>query len=421
MKGPKGKPIQRKSNKKDTAQADSSTSTTTAPAKRVKKMQTWNNDVVDIKSLERSAPVDEAALEAKRAEESTVMGEIPTAHDFEADEESESEEEEEEEAENESKSLLTEEKTESSNRFMGFLKRMTGQSTLTAEDLAPVLENFRQLLMSKNVAAHIAEELCQSIGTSLQGKKAESFTTVKTIVKNALESALGRILTPSKPVDVMQGIMLAKQEKRPYSIVFVGVNGVGKSTSLSKIAAYFLSKNLTVSIAACDTFRSGAIEQLRTHARRLNVEVFDKGYDRDAASVAMDGIYNAKKKGHDVVLIDTAGRMQDNDPLMKALAKLIHVNKPDLVLFVGEALVGNDGVDQLVKFNRALADLSDTTRPRLIDGIVLTKFDTIDDKVGAAISMTYTTAIPIVFVGCGQSYRDLKQPNVKTFIRALLK
>ncbi|RXG56820.1 Signal recognition particle receptor subunit alpha-like protein [Armadillidium vulgare] len=123
----------------------------------------------------------------------------------------------------------------------------------------------------------------------------------------------------------------------------------------------------------------------------------------------------------DVVLIDTAGRMQDNEPLMRALAKLIHVNEPDLTLFVGEALVGNEAVDQLVKFNRALSSFSTASKSQMIDGIVLTKFDTIDDKVGAAISMTYITGQPIVFVGTGQTYTDLKSLDPKAVVSALMK
>nr|KAF6404168.1 SRP receptor subunit alpha [Molossus molossus] len=133
------------------------------------------------------------------------------------------------------------------------------------------------------------------------------------------------------------------------------------------------------------------------------------------------GTFSTRNQGFDVVLVDTAGRMQDNAPLMTALAKLITVNTPDLVLFVGEALVGNEAVDQLVKFNRALADHSMAQTPRLIDGIVLTKFDTIDDKVGAAISMTYITSKPIVFVGTGQTYCDLRSLNAKAVVAALMK
>jgi len=130
----------------------------------------------------------------------------------------------------------------------------------------------------------------------------------------------------------------------------------------------------------------------------------------------------AKQNGKDVVLIDTAGRMQDNEVLMKALSRLVNTVKPDLVLFVGEALVGNDAVDQLTKYNQALIDLGkDLTQPRLIDGIILTKFDTIDDKVGAAISMVYATGQPIVFLGTGQHYTDLRRMNVHAITKSLLK
>merc|ERR1712087_689828 len=134
-----------------------------------------------------------------------------------------------------------------------------------------------------------------------------------------------------------------------------------------------------------------------------------------------EAISSAKTNHYDVVLIDTAGRMQDNEPLMRSLAKLISVNAPDLVLFVGEALVGNEAIDQLVKFNAALADHSSSDNPHTIDGIVLTKFDTIDDKVGSAISMTYISGQPIVFVGTGQTYTDLKSLNSKAVVSALMK
>jgi signal recognition particle receptor subunit alpha len=122
----------------------------------------------------------------------------------------------------------------------------------------------------------------------------------------------------------------------------------------------------------------------------------------------------------DVILIDTAGRMQDNEPLMKSLARLVKLNNPDLILFIGEALVGNDGLDQLNKFNKALIDLSDKDNIREIDGILLSKFDTVDDKVGAALSMTYSSGKPIVYVGVGQKYIHLKKLNVKTIVHALL-
>jgi len=177
-----------------------------------------------------------------------------------------------------------------------------------------------------------------------------------------------------------------------------------------------------VMIAACDTFRAGAVEQLRTHCKRLDVPLFERGYEKDPSAVASEAIRAAQRAGVDAVLIDTAGRMQDNEPLMRALAKLINVNEPDLTLFVGEALVGNDAVDQLVKFNERLSDLSaDRDKKRLVDGIVLSKFDTVDDKVGAALSMVYASGAPVMFVGCGQTYTDLRKLNVKSVVKILLR
>lgn len=218
----------------------------------------------------------------------------------------------------------------------------------------------------------------------------------------------------------------AKALGRPYVIAFIGVNGVGKSTNLSKICFWALQKQFRVLIAACDTFRAGAVEQLRTHVKNLStlssgkVSLYEKGYGKDAATIAKEAIQFAKSNGYDVVLIDTAGRMQDNEPLMRALAKLVSVNQPDKVIFVGEALVGNEAIDQLTKFNRALVDYSEST-VRKIDGIILTKFDTIDEKVGAALSMSYISGAPILFVGTGQTYMDLKKMNIKSVVDTLLK
>ena len=184
--------------------------------------------------------------------------------------------------------------------------------------------------------------------------------------------------------------------------------------------------NLKVMLAACDNFRSGAVEQLKAHAKNLDVPVYDKGYKDDAAYIAREAIIEAKRNGFNCVLIDTAGRMQDNEPLMKSLAKLVEINTPDVILFVGEALVGNDGVDQLKKFNQALIgilfnnkDYSKAENPRTIDGVLLTKFDTVDDKVGAALTMVYTTGKPIVYVGTGQKYPNLKKLNVNNVLNAL--
>ncbi|KAL3812652.1 hypothetical protein ACJIZ3_013920 [Penstemon smallii] len=150
------------------------------------------------------------------------------------------------------------------------------------------------------------------------------------------------------------------------------------------------------------------------------VPLFEKGYEKDPAMVAKEAIQEASRNGSDVVLVDTAGRKQDNEPLMRALSKLIYVNNPDLILFVGEAIVGTDAVDQLSKFNQKLGDLSPSPNPRLIDGTLLTKFDVDDVMVGAVLSMAYISGAPVVFVGCGQYYPDLKKLNVKSIVKTLL-
>ncbi|XP_057417390.1 uncharacterized protein LOC130711693 [Lotus japonicus] len=305
--------------------------------------------------------------------------------------------------------------------FSSMFQSIAGKANLEKSDLEPALKALKDRLMTKNVAEEIAEKLCESVAASLEGKKLASFTRISSTVHAAMEEALVRILTPRRSIDILRDIHAAKEHRKPYVVVFVGVNGVGKSTNLAKVAYWLQQHNVSVMMAACDTFRSGAVEQLRTHARRLQIPIFEKGYEKDPALVAKEAIQEASRNGSDVVLVDTAGRMQDNEPLMRALSKLIYLNNPDLVLFVGEALVGNDAVDQLSKFNQKLADLSTSLTPRLIDGILLTKFDTIDDKVGAALSMVYISGAPVMFVGCGQSYTDLKKLNVKSIVKTLLK
>lgn len=319
--------------------------------------------------------------------------------------------------------------------FWSSLSSLVGSKQLTMSDIEPVISKMKDHLIGKNVASDVASQLCESVTAKLEGKVLGTFSTVHRTVKETLVESLIQLLTPKRRIDIIRDVLEAKSNKHPYVITFCGVNGVGKSTNLAKICFWLLENKCSVLVAACDTFRAGAVEQLRTHVKRLNslypahqqadnkavVELYEKGYGKDAAGIAMEAINYARSARLDVVLVDTAGRMQDNEPLMRSLSKLISVNAPDLVLFVGEALVGNEAVDQLVKFNAALADHSQQQNPHLIDGIVLTKFDTIDDKVGSAISMTYITGQPIVFVGTGQTYTDLKALNTKAVVQALMK
>lgn len=340
------------------------------------------------------------------------------------------------------------EKKQKSGFFGNIMKSLTFNREVRKEDLDPVLSQLRDHLIGKNVAAEIATRLCESVSGKLEGQHVTTWTGLKGLVKEALEDSMLRILTPNRNVNILRDIKA--KINPPFVICFCGVNGVGKSTNLAKISNWLILNGVRVLVIACDTFRAGAVEQLRTHVTalkniheniqeniqeknlknshekdsRAKIELFEKGYGKDSAAIAMEGINYARTTGFNCCLIDTAGRMQDNEPLMKQLAKLIKINEPDLTLFVGEALVGNEAVDQLTKFNTALIDngcRGDSDNNSAINGIILTKFDTIDDQVGAAISMTYITGQPILFVGVGQTYKDLKQLNAKAVVKALMK
>lgn len=299
----------------------------------------------------------------------------------------------------------------------------TGNKELTSEDIAPTLQKMRDHLLEKNVAVQVTEYICKHVEEQLLGKKTGAFSTMWSVVKGATEEAVKDLLNV-KATDLLLEI---KMSKKPYVIAFVGVNGVGKSTSLSKVCHWLLHQGLSVLVAACDTFRSGAVEQLRMHVKNLKaltdtkINLFERGYGKDASAIAEAAISHAKNEHYDIVMIDTAGRMQDNVPLMRALAKLVSVNQPNKLVFVGEALVGNEGVDQVTKFNKALHDYTDHGTKRQIDALFLTKFDAIDDKIGAALSMTYVSHAPILFIGTGQTYNDLKRITPQIIVQTLLK
>lgn len=324
------------------------------------------------------------------------------------------------------------EKNESSEsdeeeKIPGFFSRLAnkvktnfiGNKEIQQGDILPMIQSFKETLVNKNVAEHISEQLCTSVCNSLLHTKTASFTSLTATVKQALSTSIEKLLTPENYKDVLRDALASKSRQKPYVIVFCGINGVGKSTSLAKVGYYLKTKgNLSILIAACDTFRSGAIEQLRVHSNTLEVPLFEQGYGKEPGLVAREAIKSAESKKIDVVLIDTAGRMQHNESLMVPLAYLVNINNPDAVLFVGEALVGNDGVDQLVTFNKALREKTENGRG--VDGIILTKFDSVDNKVGAALSMVYSTGKPIIFIGVGERYPHLKRLNAKTVVNSLL-
>lgn len=245
-----------------------------------------------------------------------------------------------------------------------------------------------------------------------------------------MSSTLRKILTPTTSLDILSSIHRVTsptnplQARRPYTISIVGVNGVGKSTSLSKLAFFLLQNNFRILIAACDTFRSGAVEQLRVHASRLRelsdreglgrIELYEKGYGKDASHIARDAIAYASQQDFDVVLIDTAGRRHNDARLMSSLEKFADLAKPDKILMVGEALVGTDSVKQAQAFNQAFG------AKRGIDGFVISKCDTVGEMVGVLVSMVHATGVPVVFLGVGQHYGDLRTVNVGSVVGLLM-
>lgn len=303
----------------------------------------------------------------------------------------------------------------------GLFKAIVGEKTLTETDVSPVLTAFEQHLIDKNVAAHIASDLTKDVGSKLIGSKCGNFANIKQVVTASLKESIERILTPHRPLDIIRDIQSCKAKGEPFVMAFVGVNGVGKSTSLSKVAYLFKSHGFRVLIAACDTYRTGAVDQLKVHSGRLDVDLYEKGGNRrDPVPVAKQAKEYAKKEGYDVLLIDTAGRMQNDLNLMKQIARLINETKPELTVFVAEALVGNNGSDQIQSFDKALREHNGGQGTKGIDGIILTKFDTIDDKVGASLTLVFETGHPIVYLGVGQHYRDLRRMNPEFVVSTLL-
>ncbi|KAI5867763.1 SRP54-domain-containing protein [Durotheca rogersii] len=309
-------------------------------------------------------------------------------------------------------------------------RNVVGGKTLTKEDLDNAMKGMEDHLLRKNVAREAALRLCQGVEKELLGMKMGSFENINARIAKAMEASLTKMLTPTSSLDLLREInSIAKppatstRKPRPYVISIVGVNGVGKSTNLSKICYFLLQNRYKVLIAAGDTFRSGAVEQLKVHVRNLKelaqreggrVDIFEKGYGGDAASVAKDAVKEAANEGFDVVLIDTAGRRHNDQRLMSSLEKFAKFAQPDKILMVGEALVGTDSVAQARNFNSSFG------AGRTLDGFIISKCDTVGDMVGTLVSLVHATNVPIVFVGVGQHYSDIRSFSVKWAVEKLL-
>ncbi|GMG21918.1 unnamed protein product [Ambrosiozyma monospora] len=306
----------------------------------------------------------------------------------------------------------------------GFLRNIIGGKTITKEDINKVKNALSHHLVKKNVSPNIANSLISEIEKELIGSKTQNFTTVEETAKQSLKQQLIKLLTPNSSINLLNEIQSKKVKHEPYVISVVGVNGVGKSTNLSKLAYWLLQNNYRVLITACDTFRSGAVEQLRTHVNNLTklahtpnqISLFESGYGGSdlVAKIAIGAIKHAKENGFDVVLMDTAGRRHNDSQLMAPLASFARAADPDKIIMVGEALVGSDSVMQALNFNKAFG------ANRHLDFFIVSKCDTVGDLIGSMVNMVYATGIPILFVGTGQTYTDLRTLSVDWAVNMLM-
>ncbi|UCE96998.1 MAG: signal recognition particle-docking protein FtsY [Candidatus Bathyarchaeota archaeon] len=280
---------------------------------------------------------------------------------------------------------------------------------LKAKDLQPVLSDFKLSLIENDVALPVAERICDEMEKRLDGFEVSRLEDRKEVVEKNLHEVLLEILSKGEKIDILEMVEKKQRSGDQLIIVFVGINGTGKTTSIAKIAKLLLKNKFTVVLACSDTYRAGSIEQLEEHAKRLGVRIIKHSYGADPAAVAFDAIKHAQAHDVNVVLIDTAGRIQTNKNLMNELSKVKRVVNPDLTILVVDALTGNDAVMQAEEFNDSVG----------IDGTILTKVDA-DAKGGSALSVTYVTGKPIVFIGLGQTYEDLQLFDPELFTQMIL-
>ncbi len=285
-----------------------------------------------------------------------------------------------------------------------FTEGFFGQKLLD-EDLDDYLDLLEIGLLEADVALPVVERLRKDVRKELAGRKLRRGVDAEAVVRLVLERSVRAILS-QPPLDVAARVR--EHKARPFVVLFVGVNGTGKTTTVAKIALWLQTAGFSSVIAAGDTYRAGAIEQLLVHGEKLGVRVIRQQEGSDPAAVGFDAIQHARAKGVDVVLIDTAGRQHTNENLIEEAKKIRRVTAPTLTLFVGDALSGNDVLTQAKMFEHAIG----------IDGLVLTKLDA-DAKGGAALSATFVTKKPIVFVGTGQGYDDLKPFDLEWMVHRL--
>ena len=269
---------------------------------------------------------------------------------------------------------------------------------LTEDKFEEMFEELELILLQNNVAYEAVDKIKDSLKSKLVGNSLKDLDLAEEL-KNSIKEIL------INPPNFLEEI---KTSEKPFVILFAGINGAGKTTTIAKVANLLQKNNLTSCVVAADTFRAAAIQQLEEHANKLKVPIIKKDYGTDPAAVAFDGIAYAKKNKIDVVLIDTAGRLQNRDSLMKEIEKISRVSKANMKIFLGESITGNDATEQAKVFNETIS----------IDGIILSKAD-VDEKGGTAISVSAVTGKPILFLGTGQEYKDLEVFDKEKLIEKL--
>ncbi len=285
-----------------------------------------------------------------------------------------------------------------------FSKMLSSQVLFTSEDFSKHKEDLEMLLLENNVAFEVVDKILVDFKNLAVGKEFSKKNFEKEIL-DLFKEVISRVLI--EPFNLVKEI---KESQKPYVVLFCGINGAGKTTTLAKVANFLKKNKFSCVLAAGDTFRAASIEQLKIHAKKLKVPVVSLNYGSDPASVGFEAINYATKNKIDVVLIDTAGRMHTARNLMLEIEKIARVCKPNLKLFVGESISGNDIVSQAIAFEELVS----------LDGIILAKAD-IDEKGGSALSVGYSIKKPILFLGKGQKYEDLEFFNKKKFLDSLFK
>lgn len=286
--------------------------------------------------------------------------------------------------------------------FFGKLKESFTTKTISAEKFEELFWELELVMLENNVSVEVIDRIKTDLKKELVDQPLPRDVPKK--IEETLKRTLSEILTINR-IDLVKKI---KQKDAPYIIAFFGINGTGKTTTIAKLTHYLQQQKLSVVLAACDTFRAAAIQQLEEHADKLKVKIIKHEYGSDAAAVAFDAIKFAEKNKIDVVMIDTAGRLHSNANLMAELEKIIRVTKPDLKIFVGESITGNDCIEQARIFNELVE----------MDGAILTKVD-VDEKGGAPLSIAYVIKKPILFLGVGQRYEDLEEFNPEVILKRL--